>query len=140
MKNNKTIKIISLLLFTTLLFTMISCKGKSYDMYKAQRLRKKYDLTAMLEARNLYRKYSGEDTVARESLASVNKDIGEMLTLNSDFGEALEYLNESLSINPNQFIVHYYLGVCYSNLYSSEIIDQLAEEYEKKVKRISNFC
>lgn len=118
------------IIVSVLLLATTSCKGKSWDLYKAKKLSSKSDLASLKEARNIYLKYSNVDINAKEGLKEADKYIGETLYLNQNFKDAIPYLKESLEIDPNQYLVHYYLGVCYANLYSSEFVDITKKEYK----------
>lgn len=130
----KTIFIVFFIVLLLILMSgFVSCKGKSWELYKAKRLSVKNDLASLKEARNIYLKYAGIDINAKESLKNVDKYIGEILYLNQNFNDAIPYFKESLNIDPNQYLVHYYLGVCYANLYSSEVIKVKKAEYKELI-------
>jgi len=127
---NLLYNIVFFILVLISIFSLTSCKGKPWDLYKAKKLSSKNDLAALKEARNIYLKYANSDINAKEGLKAVDKYIGEYLYLNQNFNDAIPYLKESLNIDPNQYLVNYYLGVCYANLYSSEVVPTLKKEYK----------
>ncbi|MCX8058366.1 MAG: tetratricopeptide repeat protein [Spirochaetes bacterium] len=119
------LKIITLIL---LLIVLYSCSGKSWELYKANKLLARNDLPSLFEAKKIYEKYSS-DLTAREGLKNVNKKIGEVYFYDEKFKDALPYFLESLEIDPVQAETNYYAGVCYANLISSEIIEKRRKDY-----------
>lgn len=116
---------IFLLVFVLLLF---SCSGKSWELYKANKLLGRNDLPSLFEAKRIYEKYSS-DLSAKEGLKNVNKKIGEVYFYDEKFRDALPYFLESLEIDPIQAETNYYAGVCYANMISSEVIEKRKKDY-----------
>jgi len=127
MKKVKKINYILFLLISIILFT--SCSQIPSDLVKARKLAGKGDLESKMKAREIFIKYKDTDMGARGDLKLVNKTIGEIYYWDRNFKEALRFFRESLDIDPNQAVVHYYLGVCYANLYSSEIVNIRKDDY-----------
>jgi|YNPMSStandDraft_2_1061718.scaffolds.fasta_scaffold00003_76 tetratricopeptide (TPR) repeat protein len=124
------LKIIFLILLV-IIFSFFSCKGKSWELYKANKLLARNDLPSLLEAKRIYEKYKDVDLSAKEGLKNANKFIGEVYFYDGKFKDALPYFLASLEIDPIQAETNYFAGVCYANMVSGEFIEKRKQEYIK---------
>ncbi len=127
-------KNIVFLIFMVFSLLLIGCDKQKTEIQEARKLSGKSDLESKMEARSIFIKYQNVDLGAKNDLKLVNKNIGEIYYFDRNFKQAMKYFKQSLDIDTNQAIIHYYLGVCYANLYKSEIIDSLKKEYKELAK------
>ncbi|NMC67624.1 MAG: tetratricopeptide repeat protein [Spirochaetales bacterium] len=122
-----------ILITTVCLFIFFfSCSQENMELLKANRLASSVQLEPRLQAYEIYLRYASVSPQAREGLLSVCKSIGISYTINREFREGIRYLSQAIEMDPTQYIAHYYIGVCYANLWSTEMNTELKEDYKKK--------
>jgi len=132
MVTNKINKILTLFFITSIIIFFYSCSAEDMELLKANRLASSVQLEPRLQAYEIYLKYASVSPQAREGLLAVSKSIGISYTINREFREGVRFLSQVLEMDPTQYIAHYYIGVCYANLWSTEMNPDLKEDYKKK--------
>ncbi|GEM_PF-1903642 len=130
--NNRLISIV-FSIFLVVILTFFSCSTKEeMELFKAGRLAGSVEIQPRLQAYEIYLRYSSTNSQAREGLLAVCKSLGISYTINRQFNEGIKFLSQALEIDPTQYIAHYYIGVCYANLWSIESNRELKEELKNK--------
>ncbi len=120
------------LLLTIIFIFFYSCSQENLELLKANRLAASVEIEPRLQAYEIYLKYASVNSQAREGLLAVCKSIGISYTINGQFREGVRFLSQALDMDPTQYIAHYYIGVCYANLWATELNQDLKEDYKKK--------
>lgn len=120
------------LILTIIFIFFYSCSQENLELLKANRLAASVEIEPRLQAYEIYLKYASVNSQAREGLLAVCKSIGISYTINGQFREGVRFLSQALDMDPTQYIAHYYIGVCYANLWATELNQDLKEDYKKK--------
>ncbi|MEJ5273515.1 MAG: tetratricopeptide repeat protein [Spirochaetota bacterium] len=120
------------LILTIIFIFFYSCSQENLELLKANRLAASVEIEPRLQAYEIYLKYASINSQAREGLLAVCKSIGISYTINGQFREGVRFLSQALDMDPTQYIAHYYIGVCYANLWATELNQDLKEDYKKK--------
>lgn len=122
--------ILIVLLFTIGIFS--SCSGENIELLKANKLASSVEIQPRLQAYEIYLRYASTNFQARDGLLAVCKSLGISYTIERQWKEGIKFLSQALDIDSTQYIAHYYIGVCYANLWSIEPNTSLKEDYKKK--------
>lgn len=125
-------KIIFSLSIILIIILIISCSRENAELIKANRLAQSVEIQPRLQAYEIYLRYSSVSPQAREGLLAVCKSLGISYTIERQWREGVKFLSQALELDPTQYIAHYYIGVCYANLWATELNKDLKEDYKNK--------
>lgn len=123
---------ISITIFILFSFLFYSCSKQNVELLKANRLAGSVQIQPRLQAYEIYLKYASTSSQAREGLLAVCKSIGISYTVDGQWREGIKFLSQAIQMDPTQYIAHYYIGICYANLWAIELNVDLKNDYKNK--------